>query len=594
MAIGTITKNNIYPPLHSYAPDATLTYHYGVVLLGSAINIFSHLDPWYCLIPIQIIFIFITPLIIFSLLHTYTNSFLQSIMGSIIGCLCANLTSFKLLKLITEHNPIPDLHKTLVFMNESGFAVNTSKAMISPNMSVAIPLSLTLFFLCTKNKERSKLNLISILFISIFLFFSYESFWLPVILAILIFYIFKIIVEKNKYKSIFQVLLFLILFGLSPIFVGGVFAGEEQNITNLIHFNPKSYIFSWSGILGEIYPYDWIINHEVISDRDGCKFYKIPFLSKYFSIEMGLPLLLLPFSFILLLRKKYWGLICFTISGLISFCLPFLISYLPREIETLRFFIYARLIFSILFGMFLGFIFEIKSPLFLRMFLRMALIILIITLVLPGIGWLYPRKIAESDYRFNKLPIADKRALKWLSKNAKPGDRGIGPFEEPWTTQEIITAGGVYGCSISPYAHFESETRKTAFITLDPCLLNELKIRWIYSNEKLLLKIPMHVLNKLQKEKILVLRYKYKNKAAIRKIYKFNPSNVKLSCENQNYAWAIGKMINGKFTPLPQQNSKSLILFSNKDTALEKLKQYQIELNDNQKAYWYRIEAIKI
>lgn len=597
LSIGTFTKQNDYPPLHPYAPNAILSYHYGVILFGAAINILSRLDPWYCLIPIQIFFIFTTPLIIFSLLYTYTKSFSQSLTGSIIGCFCANLTSFKLFSLL-NHNTwnsfLPHIHEKLVFMNEGGFAASTNKALISPNMSVAIPISLVLFLFCTKTKEINKVNIIVILLLSIFLFFTYEAFWLPVIIAILVFYLFKTIQSKNKLRIIFETLILLIIFIISPLLIGGVLSGRETNITNLIYFNPKSYTVSWSALLREFYSHDWIIKNEVISKADGCRFYKVPFLSRYFFMEMGLPFIFLPFSLFLLFKKKYWALIAFAFSGLISFSFPFVIDYLPREIEVTRFFTYARLVFSILFGIFLGFIFEIKLPYYIHYALRIVLVSLIITLILPGICWLYPKKWFEGDYRFAQLPVADKKALKWLSNNVKPGDRGLGPFEEPWTAQEIITLGGVYGCSISSHALFESETRNTAFITLDPCLLKELNVKWIYLNEKLLSKIPSNVFTNLKKEKILQRKYKYHYKNEIREIYAFNPFNLEISCKDKNYSWVIGKMVNGKFISLAKLNSKHLMSFNNKDTALRKLKSYQKNLKNCKKAYWYRVEAIEI
>lgn len=584
--IETIIEQGIYPPHHPYSPEAPFNYHYGVILFGAALRVFSNIEVWHSLIPIQVMFIFITPIVIFSFIFSHTKNFLQSFFGSIIGCFCANLTSLEIFIFPFVHkfsDFIQNFHKNLVPMNEGGFTVSTNKALISPNMSVAIPLSIILFYLCTNEVNKEKKYWLPILTISAFLFFSYESFWVPVILAILLFHLASSLQSKNKGNQLKPTLILITLLLISPMLVGGIFTNKESNISNLLYFDPKLYTFSWAGILNQFYPYEWFAKNEVISHGDGFRFYKVPLISKYFFIELGLPYILLPLIILWILFKRNLTLFSFLLSGLISFTLPFLISYIPRDIEVIRFFIYAKLVFSILFGIFLGYLLEIKLPFFIKIFSRTIIFILIITLTLPGIIWLLPIKFVDNDYRYTNIPKADKKALSWLNNHVKPGDRGLGPINVPHKHFELITVAGVYGIGIAKEACFEENTRYTALTTLNPCLLKELKVRWVYLNNDLLSKISPDVINKLIEEKILLLRYK--NKDETRKIYEFNQNNIGNYCKNKNYLWALGKMNDGKFV---QQTT-----FPSKDTALSALTKLKKELN-NKESYWYRIEAIKI
>ncbi len=592
--IGPITKQTTYPPPHSYSPETKSAYHYGVILFGSAINIFSTIEVWNSLIPIQALFTFITPIAIFSLVFSVTKKFLQSMLGSVIGCFCANLTFLNIFSLQKSdfNGFISNLHSKLVLMNESGFAVSTSKSFISPNMSVALPLSIVLFYLCTKEKNTGRYLWFAIFFISAFLFFSYEAFWFPVIASVLLYYLMRFIVVNRSLNQLKSTVLLVTAILLSPSLVGGVFTHSKENITNLLYFDLKSYIFSWSGILGEIYNSEWLSSHQVISHGDGASFYKVPFISKYFFVEFGLPLILLPLSIIWTITKvKNKSFIFFLISGIISFLVPFFINYIPREVEPLRFFIYARFVFSILLGAFLGYLFSIKSPSFIKIFSQICICILIIALITPGIVWFIPKKICENDYRYTHIPYPDKLALKWLHKKVKAGDRGFGPTNIPHQNFELVTVAGVYGISLFPNHWVEKSTRQTILETLNPCLLKELKIKWIYLNNDLLSKINKTMLKKLIKEGLLTLRYKQKYKDEIRLVYEFKPPKKNKYCKDKNYVWLLGELKHGTFTPFLNTNSQTT--FTNKDSALRYLK----GIKDNykqEKSYWYRVEAVKI
>lgn len=589
--IGPITKQSVYPPPHSYNPETQFAYHYGVILYGSALNIFSNIEVWNCLIPIQILFIFITPIVIFYLIFNLTKNFLQSMLGSIIGCFCANLTFFKIFSLFqkTDFSEfIANLHSKLVLMNESGFAVSTSKAFISPNISVALPLSIILFSLCTKEQAINKNLWFIIFFISTFLYFTYEAFWFPVMASVLLYFLVELLFSRNL-KQLIKVGLLILTISLTPLLVGGVFTHSKENITNLIYFDPKSYIFSWVGILNEIYNPEWLSKHQIISNGDGAMFYKVPLLSKYFFIELGLPLILLPFSILwLILKIKNKSLIFFLISGIISFFIPFFISYIPREVEPLRFFIYARFVFSIVLGIFLGYLLGMKLPTFLKVVYKIGIGILIVALVIPGIIWFIPKKISENDYRYTHIPYPDKLALKWLSKKVKPQDRGFGPTNVPHQNFELITAAGVYGISLFPNHWVEKNTRNTILETLNPCLLEELKVKWIYLNNYLLSTINEDMLEKLVKEGLLTLHYKQKYKNEIRLIYEFKISKKSKYCKGKNYAWVIGELKQGTFIPF----TSPAVVFPNKDSALKYLNKQKHNIR-SAKSYWYRVEAVK-
>ena len=588
-----LSKQNTYPSLSHMCPSAPMAYHCGVILLGSALAIFSGIETWSSLIPIQVIFAFIVPMAIFASFYSLTKSFLQTMLGVLIGCFCANLISLTLFTLFNSDNFNAFIHnpyRVFITMSESGFATSTSKALVTSNMAVAIPFSLLLFFLSTNERAYKKRYWFVIFIISAYLFFTYESFWAPVLAGIIIFQVIQLIQNKatlNQLKSSIILILFLVI---SPLVVGGIFS--DTNITKLVYFDPKPYTSSWSGLLLFLYPSDsnWYKSHEIISHTDGLRFYKVFFLSKYFFLEMGLPLILLPIIFAWLVKKKNTVLLSFLFSGIVALIIPFLITYLPRPIEPIRFFTYARLVFSILLGLFFGALIQLKLQTYLSFIIRILLLILVFTLVIPPITWFIPLKYGEHDYRINQVSSIDKKALRWLNKHMKAGDIGLGPFNNA-ILFDLINLAGVYGVGVSPVPLFQETTRYTAFKTLDPCLLNELRVRWIYLNNQLLSLIPQETLNRLTDEKVLFLQYQSRDRDNIRKIYQFKPINIEEYCKSKNYSWAIGRMYDGKFIPVINASSKSQIHFTNKESALRFLKEIKKHF-DYKEAYWYRTEAI--
>lgn len=595
LGIANFTKSNTYPPPHPYSPEAKLAYHYGVILYGSALQIFSGLDPWYSLIPIQIISIFITPLSIFLLIHSITNNFPQSLFAALIGCLCANLTSLELFSLINPNilsSFLRNPYQALSYMNESGFAANTIKSLISPNISVAIPLCIIFFYLCTVKSIFSKIDFLTIFLISAFLYFSYEAFWFPEVLSIFLYHLYSVSKSRFNYIKIKALSTLSLIFLITPFLIGGVLSKSADNVSNYLYFHPKSYIYSWVGLLPFFYDTSWLENNRVISQGDGYNIYKVPFLSKYFFVEMGIPLISLPLILLWLLIKKENKIFLFLmLSGTMSFLVPFLFNYLPGDFQTIRFFIHARLIFSILLGLFLGKLFQLNLSKYLKFILQVCIILLITTSVIPAVAWVLPSSSAKKDYRNNSIPKTDKKSLMWLFNKAKPGDRGIGPTNIPHENFDLICTSGVYGASLSPSYIFEKETRKTAITTLNPCLLKELKIRWVYLNNDLLKATSQENFNKLKKEKVLVLRYKIKERSQVREIYEFIPKNTDTYC-NKDYKWALGKLHYGRFMPLFDESTKQLVVFNNYQNALQVLNKLKKQL-DFKEAYWFRVEAIR-
>lgn len=606
--IGLITGQG-YPFSNPFGPDSAYVYHNGVALFASGLMIFSKLEALESLTPIQSLFIFILPITIFVLVYSITKNFLQSMLGVLIGCFCANLRALSLFTIFlpeTFSSFVSDPHETMFWMADSGFVSPTQKALISPNSSIALPLSIFLFYLCTKESIIEKKYYLPILFTSLFLFSAYEAYWIPVTLAILIFHAVAILKSKWSTKQIKTSAVLIILFLATPFSAGGVFKNKNENITKLVSIDIKPYTLSLGGTIQFTYPKEWLKRNEVICHANGNVFYKIPILSRYFFDEFGLPLLAIPFITLWLIGTRNLNLLSFLIVGITSFAIPFLITYNLIEIETHRFLIYSRFIFSILFGTFLGYLLNINfQSLITNILSRTFLFLLIITLVLPGISWILPKFKSSYEYRAVKVHKADKKALSWLSKNAKVGDRGIGPWDIPFKSFELISIGGVYGTGAYIQNLANEETRATALKTLNPCLLKELKVRWLYLNKNLdsfanaiipqditnlLDTVPEVTLKQLLKEKTLVLRYKYKDNEELRLIYEFIPTRDETYCKNKNYAWSIGRLQYGKFTPIKPVHGA---IFKSKMLALKKLKKLKNTM-DKKEALLYGVEAIKI
>jgi len=604
--IGLMTKVDIYPPKNQFGPEIYLVYHNGVALFASALKVFTNIETFRTLPFIQTFFILIFPLALFALLFSATGSFLQALIGILIGSFCATLKSLDLLTLVLPsnfHKFISDFDSNLFWMGDSSFVSPTQKALLSPNSSAALPLTVFLFFLCTKEKLISNKYLIAILFVSSYLYFTYESYWLPTIIGIIL-YKFVLIIQKNLTKEqIIKSLLLIFILAISPILVGGVLQNKNENITNLITLDIKHYTFSFSKISD---PSDHSTNKddEITCNANGNIFYKIPILSRHFLNEFGFPLISLPLIIWWFLIKKR-NLIMFPLlfGALAAFIIPFFITYTILEIETHRFLVYSRFILSILLGTFFGALLEISFNSILKnLFWRFSLITLIISLAIPGIYWLLPIK-HTFEYRATTLPTADKQAINWLSKNAKSGDIGIGPWDIPFKCFELISIAGVYGCGVHIQNIAQEETRKTALLTLNPCLLNELKVKWLYLNKNLdnykhalipqdikdLLSItPKDILNQYIKEKILIERFRYEDDSELRLIYEVNSKLIKNFCKSKNYVWVIGRLQQGIFVPI---KSSFKTTFETKQAALKALHKLKKSLTPKE-AIWYGVEAI--
>ena len=595
-SVGTITKDFTYPPLHPYSGKIATSYHYGTVLLASALKIFSGIETWNSFIPIQTLFAFILPLSIFSFLYFATNSFSVSFFGAILGSLCSNLFSYKLFEIIANcpvNNCLSYMHQKLSLLNESGLATSTNKAMMSPNMSVALPTSLVLLTASIFKKEN--LHLFAIALTSLFLFFCYEAFWFPIVISIVVYWMFRSILKTDKISSLRMLLLLITIFWLTPFVMGGVVSGKENSSINLTYLNPKFYLNCYPGYLHLYYPQNWFLQHEIISHSDGGRFYKISPFSLYALNEFGPAMLCLPFILLFLFIKRYYEVVILLLAGLTSYLVPFFISYIPRDIEFIRFYTYARFIFSITFGALLGYLFQIKLKNVFSLSLKTAVIIITIIFTLPAIMWFYPKVFSEHDYRYNQLPHIHKQAIKWLSKRAKPKEKGIGPYKvlKPQLHFEVETVAGVYGISETLNFLPERETINTAITTLDPCLLTELNVKWLYLDSYLLSKIPKENLKSLIKQERIMPRYYMHNTKERVAIYNFNPLPERTLCKNNDYMWAVGRMNNGYFTPLKDKASNKPLVFKDKHSAQKELNKIKPTLTAQEK-YWYRVEAIRI
>ncbi len=606
--IGLMTKQDIYPNSTPHHYGTIHIYHNGVALFASSLKIFSNLEIFNSLYPIQILFIAIFPLILFALIFSITKSFSQAMIASIVGCFCATLKSLNLL-LPFDHeifNKLTnDFRDYLFWMADSGFVSPTQKALVSPNSSIALPLSAFLFLLCLKENLKNNWHYLTILFTSSFLFLSYEAYWFPTVVALCLCEIVKTIQSKWTKKQIISSITLILILGASPTLAGGVFQNKNENITKLVSLDIKPYTLSFGGTLQFVYPPAWFKKEKniYVSPANGNTFYKLPILSKYLFHEFGLPLVTLPLILLYLLKSKNQKLLSLLLSGLVSFAIPFLITYNLIEIETHRFLIYSRFVFSVLFGAFIGSLFDFRPPVFLlNIFYKTFLFLLIIVLVAPGIYWLMPIK-HKYEYRATTLTKADKKTLSWLSKHSRSGDVGIGPWDIPFRCFELISLAGVYGSGVHIQNIAEEETRTTALSTLNPCLLKELHVKWLYLNKNLdshkhalipqdildlITLLPKDTLKQLLKEKILVQRFKYKDKSELRLIYEFNPRLAKNYCKNKDYIWSIGRLQQGKFIPI---KSSFQTTFQSKKSALKKLKELK-KLLTSKEALWYGVEAI--
>lgn len=591
----SIIKQKSYPPFHPYNSEQTFSYHYGLILLASSLAIFSNIDIWNSFIPIQLLFQFSIPLSIFSLIYFFKKDFNCAFLGALLGCFCANLSSILIPIDIIRLFPqgYERVFQKIMYVADSSFANGAQRAFVSPNMGTGMQMSLILYYLCLSLKLDKQLywKLFSIFTISVSLFFIYEAYWVAPVIGSTIYYFLKVIKNKADISSIKILSYLLVIFLSSPFIIGGVNSNSEKSSFSLVYFNPKTYITSFPYYPGHKTSDKWLKEHTLIeASQDGTFFKVSPFDWKFYE-DFGLPFLCLPLILFWIRREKDLKSFSLLLSGLLMLCVPFFISYQIRDVEFIRFPTYARFIFSILFGSFLGFYIKEYSK---SVFAKSLFLILILTLISPSIFWLLPVKSSSKDWRYAQISPINKKAIKWLTKKVEVGDKGIGPLDIISFNFELITTAGVYGIGTSNTGgfSFEKETRKTALKTLDPCLLRDLKVRWLYVNSDVEQLISKENLNKLSREKQLLLRYEDKNEYDFVRIYEFIPSYREDLCLNKLYRWAVGRIYYGKFYPLQNNLTKEKLVFFNKDGAKDFLKEYIKALN-NKESYWYRIEAIE-
>lgn len=618
----TIFHNNIYPPRDLHRPSYLLLYHFGSDLISGAIYYICNIEVTLAFELLLSILSGITFLSFFSLAWMLTKKFNISYIAG----LCTYFGGGLLwLDAILRYflNQLPTAGKDWTFIQTflnlgiHGSIINPpSTTSLLPTCALGYSLLIFLIILLWKTLEEKNLidTLIYLLPLNISsftLFLSakwlYVTFWAGV-LPFVLFLLFK---KQNK-SAIFILILLLTSFLLNKSIGNVLFLHDEiqtlgrTNIYNVAFKEMPFFITSWGRFTENILDYEKVF----------------AFSWRFFS-EFGLSLILLPIAIVYLLKSKNLFALLLTFCTIFTFPIPLFIDFKTNPADLNRFFAFGNAIIILLISCGIGELFknffQLKWALltYIIGFCFSPICGLIISVIFtPYVYYsnLFVNKLLNKVHtiqspteipiriiEFNKhmlylkyKPYIDfKNELKFFNLHSKPGDVAISSFTTLPLYAGIYTIIPANTRSYKDQVHSSFDSiHLTTITTLDPHLLDDLKIKWIMYDSEFKKILPKDTIDILNNKSLFKLMHTstYGNKKI--EIFRVKDPRKLLKSFTQKTAWLLA---NGHGQPIELaylfQNKVSL--FPSSYEALKYLK-YLYKSNLDLKKELITAQAITI
>jgi hypothetical protein len=581
----SIAENNIYPPIFPSTYDMTMSsYHYGVDLIGAIFQRLFFLNAW----DAQSLQIFFDASLCIITLYALVNYFLRKSSWALLSTLVATFyTSINSIDFFArEIGNFLGNDKVLFFQlwliaSWTSVSHMTSQLRL-PSQNSAFFFAFALIIFLAKTIYERKNYYLPIVVCAFGLYFTFPAFFYPIFAALgLVLLCHGIIDLKNKKlpsfetKAIFFSLLALITGKFLTITGGSTNSGSVDALV----FAPSQYWINWGkSYLSYFYDSYYLKGMQYAFDYAHPAYHpKTPIFSSVTFREFGFDGLVALVIVIYQLRKKKldFSVILFT-SAFISMLVPLCMQFTPRPVETTRFLHWTKIAFVIFncihvpyfFNLALAKIQEIKNSASLARVFKIGCLTILLIMLVPGIVSVIPKDqfIITGP---SGVPIKLRPVITNMQRLHKSGDVCLDtiPFKHGHNISEIA---GFYGPGGQMYKS-DDISRKSAMLSFNPALLEELKVNYILMGpqDQITIEAAYRLANREVFEKVMEMNVNNEYYT----MYKFNAAKLNLNSEERNnlsqeYFWILGCDIGEQFEVMRDPSGKFLISHS-KDEILK-------------------------
>lgn len=594
----TMFNNNNYPPLDPFQPNYTFLYHYGGDLLAGAIYHLCNFEISRAYEMSSAMLSGLTFLCFFSLgfllSKNYKISFLSGFCSYFGGSL---LWLDAILRYVTKNLPLEwtnwSFLQTFLNLGIHGSITNPPSILaFTSTSSLGNPLLIFSFIIFWKMLEKSDLKnylkYICVLISSLFILYITAD-WLFITFWVAVIPFSVVLLLKQNEKPLIPTVILLIACGIlvktigNPLFLQDPLQNLGRN--NILNLGVKEHLFTvvnWGRLSNQI------MNYQTTS-----------LFSWDFICEFGLSIILLPLTIFYLMKTRNLFAILLFLSAVTTMPMPLFVDFKINPVELVRLFAFGNSMLFVLLtcGLCVQFKVLLKKKIILMCYLIVVCTSPILQLgssilftpnilmnkplvqhVLSNMGQLNSFNSLITFYKeFDSLMkdlkyktvIGFKEEIDFLKNHKEQNDIALS------TELKIPSHAGVYSYIPSRvylywdmlYSSFRT-IYQTIFTTIDPYLLDELKIKWliIKKNSKELL--PQEAIDNLENQGLVNLVY-IKNDF---EIYKVIVQNDNLKNYERKTAWVL---TNSKGQPLEITNlqTNKITLFPSYKASLLYLKE---------------------
>lgn len=610
-----LVSTDKFPQAVSNWPTLLIPYHYGFDLLSALIVKLTNISVINSFHLIGIASSVITFLSCFALSYFFSRevlnvskNFIPVLFSALLFYFAGNLLWLDaLLRHFLRIVPVEEgwsLFQSFCALGMHGSIMNDlgGSGILFPSSTLGIQLFLLLFFLYFRFLKLNVIcpkSLVCIFIVSLILFHTAEWILYVFLLALVLSMFFSLRSFFVKNLACFFIIVFVIVFNNVAY---KILSEDYSYLPSFLEFslNPNLFSLKAFGRFGDLN------QHRLIS-----------LFSWDFISEFGFQLMFLPFVVYWLIRKKITEIAFILSFLLVSFISPFFLYIKSSPPDSIRLFHPGFELLSLLFGLW---IFDFKKP-FLVLFPSVVILPSILTLALssifsPGI-YLSHQFIDYVNFAFGEYK-KDKDIKKFfkdinqgisiLKQGSVIGDSDIEIANYLKTHSKIDE----YGISTNPlpfdYAGIPcysirgtSLPRRVTFVTLlhtlDPYLIKELKIRWLYVEPNTARLMDIDLLEELMEKNILkevLLTTSPLSKDVKLRLFEFIDMEKYLETYPRKAYWTFFTYLDDNIVPINDAQGKGTVcLFQSEKEATSFLKN-QIKIDKEFKSYKPNVNAIDI
>lgn len=607
----SIAMNDIYPPILPSTFDTAMTnYHYGTDLIGAMFVVLFGVDAITAQ-TLQVGFdVFLCILSLNLLVETFLVNRFQSCLVTVFIALYTSINGLDFFIREAEnifHVPIKQFLASWLLISWTSVAHMTALLRLTCQNSVLFFALLSITILVSTIKYKEKDYFIPLTLTGFAVYFTFPAYFYSMLTCfgfVLIWELYQSMKTKTKTKTLISESVLTSFYMLLALYIGKVltFTGDFGNSSGMkglivspslewVHWGKAylNYFYSPSYLQGLKYAVDHVhAGYQPI----------IPFFSsitfREFGLEALLALIILVYQFN---KKKLNYSIILALSAYSSMMLPLLVRFLPREIETIRFLHWSKFILVIFVCVNIPYFIDLfmkrfNKPL-LRRTLKFLMITIMIILLVPGMVSVLP--IRDFFIVGNQsVSPENKKLVSILSKIHKTGDVCVD------------TVDFIHGHNISELAGFygiggqifraDRYSRETAISTLNPALLQELKVDYLLLNDSN--KLTSKAMDRIKDPQLFQELTEVRNQLGSYRMFKFLAKNTELSSEilsqlRSEYFWMIGCDIGKDYIPIKDTQGQIYAAVTKAEAATMKESiRSNIASQNFICAYWLREQAL--